>query len=726
MPSDDQKFQDLLSKVEHLLSDSEFPPSWPEVAQLGELSEPLILEHIFHLAASSRDQEPPYDALEYLLHCTLLELMIQIRHGQNAPQKAWNKLQSILVTALISEQGNDELFTLILDHISTHNLPLDPETLNATIFWQQNKFEPTLEEASLTQEEINNELINHLQQLHISSEFEFYQLFADRLTFFADEAIEGFVFDLLGASQAILREGALLFLLHKRKAVRSAIIEALQDGFFQQKISPKGLRRLITSRNWLPADEKVQIDKIIKTIRKSGLPCESASVPETIKLVKIYASTTDGVGAASVISIFKVGRKFALVGAILKEHYGVLDTWVSPLTTRKECENQVRHMKSEIYCLETDENWVRCILPHFLALNVQSEEPLTAETLLWTEWLGLNIWQPQPLDLLSLLNQWHEEFPQLFSRNSHEKALNRSAKWLEKADYAQGWFEQDDELEDRVNAFFSHSIPEGALSTVDYLLSPHCNKWRDRFILLALWAKHNCNKRGPQWQDFAIVSEAIASAKDLHDIPIMRSIAYNTLDYYSAMSHQQEEPASSPHLHAVPMPGHQEPKEGHAEAEDEELFFQVHGFLSSICCDSKKSDPNHWLPYLVESLILDFDAEDHSEILDAFVDDIMTQYENIALNLEMSTFDLPNDNSLSMLQYSYWSDGFMHGVDCTGGRKKWDKRWAKKEFEPLRAGLSLIEAASKQDPNANNLLAETPEFASHLISGFYESLKKNR
>ena len=720
MSIDNQKFQDLISEVSQRLNDNEFPPSWPEMSQLCGLSEPIILEHIFSLAASSGEKDFPYDACEYLLHCALLELMIEIRHGQNAPKEAWGKLQMMLISALNASHGNDELITLILDHISTHNLPLDPETLDATIDWQQNKFEPTAEEENLTQEEINNELISHLDQLHISSEFEFYQLFADRLTFFADESIEGFVCDLLGANQTILREGALLFLLHKRKAVRLAIIDALQSDFFQKKISPTGLRRLITSRNWLSSDEKAPIDKAIKSIRRLGTPCESASVPETIKLVKTYTSTTDGVGAASVISIFKVGREFALVGAILKEQYGVLDTWVSPLTTRKECENQIRHMKSEIYCLETDEEWVRCALPHFLALNVQSEEPLTAETLLWTEWLGLNIWQPQPLDLISLLNQWHEEHPDLFSRNSHEKALNRSAKWLEKADYAQGWFEQDDALEKRVNQFFSHNIPEGFPSTVDYLLSPHRQKWRDRFILLALWAKHNDKARGPKWQDFAIISEAIDSRDDLHDIPIMRSIAYNTLDYYGTKSIQQEE---APHLQSVPTETDASQPE---ETEGEELFFQVLGFLCAICCNPQKLKSESWLPYLLECLFLDFDELDSSNILDSFIEDVLLQHEEVTADLEMAALDLYEETSLSPLQCSYWSDGFMHGVEFSGGKKVWDRRWADKGGEALRAGLSLIDAAAKGDTNADTLLSESPELLNHLVTGFHESLRTSK
>ena len=711
-----KKFQDLLSEVNQRLNSGEFPPSWSEISQLGGLSEPAILEHIFSKAASSSAEDIPYDACEYLLHCTLLELMIEIRHGQSAPKNAWEKLQKMLVTALNSEQSNDELITLILDHISTHNLPLSPETLDATIFWQQNKFEPTEAEQSLSQEEINIELINHLEQLQISSEFEFYQLFADRLTFFADESIEGFVCDLLGASQSILREGALLFLLHKRKAVRLAIIEALQSDFFQKKISPTGLRRLITSRNWLSPDEKRQIDKAIKSIRRLGTPCESASVPETIKLIKMYTSTTDGVGAASVISIFKVGRQFTLVGAILKEHYGVLDTWVSPLTTRKECENQIRHMKSEIYCLETDEEWVRCVLPHYLALNVQSEEPLTAETLLWTEWLGLNIWQPQPLDLLSLLNRWHEEHPSLFNLNAHEKAFNRSAKWLEKSDFAQGWFEQDDKLETRVNNFFSHNIPETSPSTVDYLLAPHRKKWRDRFILLALWAKHNCKTRGPQWQDFAIISEAIDSKKDLHDIPIMRSIAYNTLDYYSTTALQAEE---SPSLHAVPSTPVGSVDENHGE----ELFFQVLGFLCAICCNPKIVKPESWLPYLLECLFLDFDDQDNSGILDAFIEDTLIQYDAITSQLETARLSLNEGSPLNPLQCSYWSEGFMYAVEFTGGLKKWDKRWKEKEHEPLRAGLSLIDASAKEDANADSLLSAKPDLLNQLVTGFYESLR---
>lgn len=554
MPTVEQKFLTLLNQVSGILAEREFAPSWSEIAYTTELSEPVIIEQCIRLATHHPDEldiTSIYDAYDYLLHCTLLELMIQIRHGQSAAIHSWNKLQTLLIEALAVHEGHDELITLVLDHISNHNLPLQADIIEAVIDWQQNTFEPTIEEASLSSDDINDELMKHLEQLHIVSEFEFYQLFADRLTFFSEAAIENFMYDLLGAEQDLLREGALLFILHKRKSVRRAVLHILQDAFFQKKVSSTGLHRLITLRNWLAVDEKVLLDKAIKAIRKTGLACEPATAPEHIHLIQTHASTVDGVGASSVLCLFQVARKYALVGAIFKEQFGVLDAWASPLTTRKECETQIKHMKQEIYCLESDESWLRTVLPHFLALNVISGEPITAETLLWTEWLGLNSWQPQQLNPKLMLQQWQEEFPQYFLAKATEKAHKNSVKWFAKNVFTQGWFEQDDALEERIKQFLTGTLPVANTSAINYILEPYRQKWFERFVFLALWAKHNQKAKGPTWFEFAIIARALIN-DDMQAIAVMKAIAHHTIEYYSMVVFAEETASEGyPHLQSV-------------------------------------------------------------------------------------------------------------------------------------------------------------------------------
>ena len=242
------------------------------------------------------------------------------------------------------------------------------------------------------------------------------------------------------------------------------------------------------------------------------------------------------------MSIFKIGSKFTLVGAILKEGFGVLDTWISPLTTRIECENQIKHMKQEVYCLETSDVWIRETLPHYLSLNVNSGEPIAAETLVWTEWLGLNIWQPQALNLNQLLQDWHNESPQLFTDTLREKALKTSAFWINDAQFAQGWFEQDDSLEQRIHTLFSGHLSESEQSITHYLLAPYTQQWYERFILLALWAKNNTRKRGPKWSVFALIAAAIEHNTDLGAVPIMQEIAHNTLAFYDKKLSNEREP----------------------------------------------------------------------------------------------------------------------------------------------------------------------------------------
>lgn len=554
MPVVNPKFQTLLTELTELLTHLEFQPSWSDVANITELSETDIIEQCLLWAADTQTEaelSTLYDAFDYLLHCTLLELMIQVRHGHRAAIQAWERLQQTLIEILQQALSHTELITLILDHISNHSLPLSAHTLDTIIEWQQHTFEPTLEESSLSSEDINQELMKHLDQLHITSEFEFYQLFADRLAYFSDSAIESFMYDLLGAEQSLLREGALLFILHKRNSVRWAVLQLLQDVFFQKRISSTSLRRLITLRNWLADDEKTLLDKTIRAVRKTGLACEPAATPQHIKLLQVHASTVDGVGASSVLCLFQVGRKYALVGSIFKELFGVLDTWASPLTTRKECEAQIRHMKEEIYSLECDENWLREVLPHFLALNVRAKEPITAETLLWIEWLGLNSWQPQPINARRLLQRWQTEFPQYFLPKITEKAHQSSLKWFKKYPFTHSWFEQDDALEQRLRDFFTGNLPVATVSAIDYLFEPYREKWFERLVFLALWARHNQKNQGPVWYEFAIIAQALLT-DELRNIAFMQTIAQHTIDYYSQVVFTEELNDAALQLQTVP------------------------------------------------------------------------------------------------------------------------------------------------------------------------------
>ena len=526
----------LLTRTDHLLQNNEFPPSWSQILQDTPLTEEQIARALLELTTQQLEQDEfasLCDAYEYLLHCSLLELLVHLRHGRRAALNAWANIQTTLTKNLTLKKTNEDLVSIVLDQISALNLPVNTATLDAILTWQETRYEDEYESNDQSSEaETSDKLIPYIETLNINSELDLYELFADRLTFSPTEAINSFIFELLNTQQKTLKEGALLFLLHKNKTVRLAVLNALQDHSNQKNISPTGLRRLITSRNWLPESERKSLDKTIRTLRRNGLNCESTSAPEHIKLIQINTSTTDGAGACSVMSIFKIGTKFTLVGAIFKEGFGVLDTWISPLTTRIECENQIKHMKQEVYCLETADTWIRQALPHYLSLNVNSGEPIAAETLVWTEWLGLNIWQPQALNLKQLLQHWQDESPQSFTETQREKALKNSALWINNTQFAQGWFEQDDKLEQRINKLFAGTLSESETSITHYLLAPYTQQWYERFILLALWAKSNTRKRGPKWHDFALIASCIENHIDLGTIPIMQEIAHNTLAFY--------------------------------------------------------------------------------------------------------------------------------------------------------------------------------------------------
>ena len=64
---------------------------------------------------------------------------------------------------------------------------------------------------------------------------------------------------------------------------------------------------------------------------------------------------------------------------------------------------------------------------------------------------------------------------------------------------------------------------------VDEILETRRMKWTERFLWMALWAKHASRRRGP-WHEFLVLAREIHRGRPLRSIPIMRAIGEQTLE----------------------------------------------------------------------------------------------------------------------------------------------------------------------------------------------------
>lgn len=479
------------------------------------------------------------EALEMLMHGALLDVLIGIRSERKQSLNSWRLIQRQLTQHLLSPavdssplylERSRELMLMTIGMIASLGLHPDDDFADSIQQWQIEQFEA--EPVSIASpDQMLAELERNITADGIVSEFEFCELFFNQLAFMPEELVNQLMFELLSCDHPLLREGALLALLHTQPAIREGLLSALSLKPCQQKVSTTGLRRMILVRNWLPSSQRQQLDPIIRQLRQSGLNCASTETETDFTLLRVAASSIDGAGAQSVICLFKQQNQFCLAGVVLKERLGVVDTFFTEPTSRRQCEESLRMMADEIYSLDVEPDYLRQMLPHYLTLNAGGDQPPAPELLQIVEVMGLQEWQPQPFDDEACLAELQQKHGITLDSQTIAATLKRTRTWLQTRDFAASWFEQGDEIEARIHQYVQQGVPELGLEFTDFILGDEAReKWYHRFVKLALWADSNIKKRGPNCADFVVLANALKQPGPLENIPLMRAIALETYE----------------------------------------------------------------------------------------------------------------------------------------------------------------------------------------------------
>ncbi|MBU2707654.1 hypothetical protein KCM76_16790 [Zooshikella marina] len=533
MPSNQALAAQLLASVAQEIEEAgdSTAPDWRAIYSMGWRTPADFISELLPigLEVSNNSSSSPYhnEAFERLLFASLLQLMIDIREGRTNAEEGWQQVQLQLTNYMNSEQINGEAMMSIIGLLASLDLPMDVNFIDQTKEWQSDYYSEKVDHASeLVTLEPQEALQLLLDEEAIQTEYDFYLLFAEQLTFIRDSILDPLLQSLLQTHHDNIREGTLLFLLHKQKEVRQTLLKLLQTSQYQRLVTPLGLRRLITIRNWIDKPEQATLDRIIRSIRKQGTPCAHYEVPEQANIEKVFSSAVDGAGAQSIVILCKEYGQYRLIGILLKEKLGIIDGWLTPLSSKRSCENIISHLRQEVYTLSISINYLQTVLPHFLALNSQSGQPLTAEVLMTLEYCGLKQWQPQPLDYQNIMANWQQEYPDIFTPTALQQAMRRNKLWVVRNFDSLMWFESDADIIKKAQ----HVLEEEHQGPfVSYLLEPYREKWQSRFIRLALWAANNSQKRGPKWQDFATLSWALNNETPLERISVFDCIAAESL-----------------------------------------------------------------------------------------------------------------------------------------------------------------------------------------------------
>ncbi|MBV1882544.1 MAG: YecA family protein [Pseudomonadales bacterium] len=683
-----------------------------------------VLEQVVHTfiyfggQAKFLDEDPHHmDALEHIVSAALQEMLIQIRDGQQKAKENWQELEQKLLVALKQKNIDKELLHWLLLQITDMGYRPSDSFLEVTRKWMADRFE--VEEAVdvIDELEMQEALLDLAKNEVIDTEFSFYEVFANQMTHLPQMAATELIINFLCFDEEKAREAALLFLLHPNKDVRNNILGYLCTESYQSFISSLGLRRLITIRNWLCEEERILVDSIIRDLRISGLEVMPAKIPEGTKLIKNLVSSIDGAGAQTILSFFRMGDKYRLIGAVIKERYGLIDVWCTPLSSKEDCNEVLLRMSDEVYCLETSMDYLQEMLPYGLSLNLEANQAVPPEVLMWLELLGLDAPHPQPLNHQYVLHEWQKENPELLGKGTIKKSLETSSKWHWREDFTLGWFEQDDEAERVADGLFTdHGVgsAEAINLSANLIMEGRREKWFTRFVHLALWAKSNAKKRGPIWKDFAIVAGQLNEGVPMREIPIMGEIANKTLEYYMELRGEawwddKNEEVVVPADEDDELPS----SVSHIIDEDDllalELFLehedralgtqnvhQIQGMFFALACAPVDVSADVWLPSVFGGLGCHYRNKKQRDqivgimldLYDCITDTVLYAVPSLPCEIDFA------DQGCRYLPLRAWCQGLIEGIKLSGGLEEWCGALDRKVSKELRAEIDLVAEAA--------------------------------
>jgi hypothetical protein len=153
------------------------------------------------------------------------------------------------------------------------------------------------------------------------------------------------------------------------------------------------------------------------------------------------------------------------------------------------------------------------------------------------ELIGTDHWKAELFDPERELSAMREDLarnkPESLAAEAVAEALEASAEWPEWEDFADAWFE-DDEQVDRVmlNVMKGKGRNKERRAVEDIaaeVMEPRRSVWLERLALMALWLKAQKSPPVP-WQRMFHVAAGVAVGRPLKDIPLMLSIAKITYE----------------------------------------------------------------------------------------------------------------------------------------------------------------------------------------------------
>ena len=480
------------------------------------------------LCQRSPEDDEQIDAALRLLFDMLDTLRIDLERSRPASRQRMERLQSALAARVFLENEDLDLCVAVSRVLLQSRVEILPVLREAN----SQMLRAGAGRADLREEpgeEMLAGIARSLQSMGLSSPFEGVEALLQLFALNEPDMQTALIAEMLDAEDPFLREISALMLFHPDPQVRLGVAQLLaaRDG---ASITSPTLRRLIVSRNWFPEEIRTCVDQAVHNARRARVDCAPLPRPP---VVAVHASTVDGAGAQSFQVIVPNGKGFFSCSILLKQGGGVADAFVVPLASKRELGDFLAMLKQEASFIETSSDHLDLRVSQALADGVATGKAPSYWLVRITELLGCDRWQAAPFDARRELARLREHLAslgaKLLDRREYCSALEESAAWQGSEPMLSSWFEDDDAVDQEIEASRGRRKAIDAGAAIDRIQGVVLEKrravWLERLVLTTLWLKSSKKAPVPWYRMFHVAQAVADRSLPLREIPLMFSIA---------------------------------------------------------------------------------------------------------------------------------------------------------------------------------------------------------
>ncbi len=331
------------------------------------------------------------------------------------------------------------------------------------------------------------------------------------------------------SAHPVLREAVPLLLLDDDSSVRVAAAGALEQIARPETLSPDMLRRAITLRNWIPAEDRAVLDSAIRKARLAGV--EIGAWPQPLRDLELYASIVDGSGAQSILSTSRTGKKGFFGGLLLRHGTGVIDAWLDQEMSRGQIGKMLREAQMAAPITRVDPGFVDTVVQDAIGASVEQGGVPPAGLLEIAERLGGAEWKDRRINIKAEADRLFESLDQGDrSPQGVTAAFVRAGEWMSKEEVFGSWFEEGPQVQKALAKLPRKDMARMAAVVMKDILPAERTKWAERYLVLALWCQASADTaQRARTRDAIVVAHALAGDGGLDQIPAMGVIAMQTV-----------------------------------------------------------------------------------------------------------------------------------------------------------------------------------------------------